>query len=287
MNIRWRARGMPMSVLFISLGLFLLVACGPTASNKGGSAAAHTSATAAAKCTPTAGTTQTAVGTLKSIHGQTLVLTDQQKKELTITYSSATHFTRQAHLPASALQEGTEVNVVVTGSNGVYAATSITVVPGGSATLVGTPGPSSNGTPGTIFQGTPPPGAGTPGTIFQGTPPPGAPSSSGSNSSNNPCVKQVEGTPGSSGTGPTNPHGIFGKVGQVNGDILTVIDPTGASYTVTLTPQTQIIGTQNATAAALKVGEPLIATGTKKQGVIVAKMVQILLILPTSPITNS
>ena len=273
MNIRWRARGMPMSVLFISLGLFLLVACGPTASNKGGSAAAHVSATAAAKCTPTAGTTQTAVGTLKSIHGQTLVLTDQQKKELTITYSSATHFTRQAHIAASSLQEGTEVNVVVTGSNGVYAATSITVVHGGSATLVGTPGPSSNGTPGTIFQ----------------TPPPGAPPNNGSNgnSSNNPCFKQVRGTPGSSGTGSTNSRGILGKVGQVNGDILTVIDTTGASYTVTLTPQTQIIGTQNAIAAALKVGEPLIATGTKKQGVIVAKMVQILLSLPTSIIMNS
>jgi len=265
---------MPVSVLFITLDLFLLVACSPLASNKGGSAVTHTPATAAAKCTPAAGTAQAAVGTLKSIHGQTLVLTDQQKKELTVTYSSATHFTRQAHLAASSLQEGTKVNVVVTGSNGVYAATSITVVPGGSPTLVGTPGPSSNGTPEIISQGIPP-----------GAPPNGE---SNGNSSNNPCLKQVRGTPGRSGPGPTNTRGIFGTVGQVNGDILTVIDTTGASYTVTLTTQTQITGTQSASVAALKIGELLIAIGTKNtQGVVVATTVQILLRLPKAISTNS
>jgi len=273
MNIHWRARGIPISVLCLFVGLFLLVACGSGASRAG------TSATATAKCVPTAGTTQTAVGTLKSIQGQTLVLAGPQQKKLTVTYSGTTHFTRQSYRSVSSLQEGTEVSVIVTGNNGVYTATRITIVPGSSLPPMGTPGPGLGGTPpGTLF----PPG--TPGTFFQGTPPSGAAPSGGSN---NPCRQQLQGTPGTAGPGSANSHSIVGTVGRINGDILTVIDTTGASYTITLTPRTQIIGTGDATAAALSVGEPLVVTGEKKQGVIAATTVLILLSLPSSSITNS
>jgi hypothetical protein len=71
-------------------------------------------------------------------------------------------------------------------------------------------------------------------------------------------------------------------VSQVNGNTLIVTDTTGASYTVTLTAQTQIIETQSATAAALKVGEPLTAVGKPdSQNVVAASTIAVLLSLPT------
>ena len=281
MNKRWTAREIPTSMHLLFLGLFLifltpflLVACNATSANKGGNTAAQASATAAAKCAQTTGTMLSAVGTLKSMSGQTLVLTDLQKKDVTITYSGSAHFTQQVSLAASALQEGTEVNITFTGDNGTYLATSITVIAGDNGTMTGMPPVNLNGTPGTIFNGTPP------GGFVNGTP------SGGSSKSNNPCANQVQSTPGNAGPGSTNSHGIAGKVNQVNGNMLTIIDTTGASYTMTLTSQTQIIGTQSATAAALQVGEPLSATGTKKDGVLAANIIQILLSLPTSTTTN-
>jgi hypothetical protein len=68
----------------------------------------------------------------------------------------------------------------------------------------------------------------------------------------------------------------------MNGNTLIITDTTGASYTVTLTSQTQIIETQSATAAALKVGEPLTAVGKPdSQNVVAASTIAVLLSLPT------
>jgi len=262
------------SILFIVFGLFLVAACGSPASNKSGKGA-QASVTPSATCPSSTGEAMSStVGTIKSMSGQTFVVADQLlKKDVTVTYSSSTHFARQAHIPASSLKEGTQISVIVTGNNGVYSATSITVLTGGQIGN-GPVGPGGKG-PGGVSNG-------TPGVIFDGTPPPGGSSNNGTNQS---CSRTV-GTPGKSNPPSTSSKSIFGKVGQMNGNILTVIDTTGASYTVTLISQTQIIGTQSATAAALKVGEPLIATGTKNQDTLAAVSVQILLSLSSSVATN-
>jgi hypothetical protein len=89
------------------------------------------------------------------------------------------------------------------------------------------------------------------------------------------------------GTGNNaNFRGIVGTISQVNGSLLVITDNTGASYTITLTGQTQITETKSATAAALKVGEPLTVIGrADSQGAVTASTIAILLALPARPST--
>ncbi len=257
----------PKSFLFIFLGLFLLTGCGSNAASANtSSTSANATATACVQATrpATASSFKTAIGTLQSISGQTLSLKNQQGSTVTVTYSSSTRFTQQATVPASSLKEGTTVRVAVTSSGSSYTATDITVTTGTTGTNGG-------------FGGGFPRGTGTPGAGFGG----GA----------NPCFARGRfgGTPGTgSGTGTSTFRGISGTVSQLNGDILTVTDSTGAAYTVTITAQTQIVETKSVTATALKVGQPLTVTGTAgSQGAIKASAIAILLSLPTRTSTPS
>jgi hypothetical protein len=263
MHIRSIFKTVPVSALFISLSLFVLSGCGSNTSTGAGTATtlSSTSATATA-CVKAIGTrtpsaARTTTGTLKSINGQTLVVTSQQGKDVTVTYSSSTHFIQEVNVPASSLQEGTPVRVAVTSSGNTYSATSITVV----STTGGT---GNGGFPG---------GGGFPG---RGNGTPGA----GRGSANNPC-RTLSGTPGAPGTTTANFRGITGTVSQVSATQLVITDTSGASYTVSITSQTQVAETKSVTASALSVGQPLTITGTNKQGTIAATNILILLSLPT------
>jgi hypothetical protein len=184
---------------------------------------------------------------LKSISGQTLQLTNQRGTTLTVTYTSATRFTREATIAATSLQEGTQVRVVVTSSTGSYTATTIMV---SANTTGGAPAFPRNGTPGAAR-----------GNIA--------------------CFARARGN-GTPGAGAGAFRGLVGTVNHLSGNTLTITDNTGADFTVTLTTRTQIIETRNATAAALRVGQAITVTGRMGgQGSIVANLVAILLSLPT------
>lgn len=239
------------------LGVFLLAGCGSNASAGGTSASSSSvsaTATACAGLTRPASAARTAIGTLKSISGQTFVLNDQRATTLTVTYTSSTRFTQETSIPVTSLQEGTPVRVIVTSNSGSYTATSIVVT---SATAGGFPGfPRGNGTP-------------------------------GAGRANNPCFARARTGNGTPGAGANNNfRGLVGTVSHLSGNVLTITDSSGADYTVTITPQTQIVETKSATAAALKVGQALTVTGrTSGKGEISASLVAILLSLPARPAT--
>jgi hypothetical protein len=257
MHMRQIGKAAPKSALFLAACLFLLAACGSNTSTGSASSGTSATATACAQATRPATAFRTAIGVLASINGQTLVLTNSQGKNVTVTYSSSTTFTQEVKLAPSDLKEGASVRVAVTSAGSSYTAASVLV---------------SNGTTTTTGKGG---FGGFPG--FNGTP--GAKRGTGAN----PCAANRgrfgNGTPGA---GANNFRGIVGTVSQVNGDILTITDTAGASYTVTLTTQTQIVETKSATAAVLKVGEPLTAVGKPgSQNAVAASTIAVLLSLPT------
>jgi hypothetical protein len=258
---------MPKSIsagfIFLAAGVFLLAGCGNNTSS-----ASATTLTACAQLTRTVSSTKTVTGTLKSINGATLSITSIQGTSETATYSSTTTFTQQSTIPAQSLQSGTSVIVLVSTANntsGTYSATSITVSPTGTTGAF----PRASGTP----------GAGIGGFGGRGT---------------NPCFTRGQlGTPragrrgAGTGTGTSNFRGLIGTVSQVSGNILTITDTTGTAYTVTITSQTRVMETKSITAKALKVGMPLTLTGTAgSQGAIAARVVSILLSLPSRPATT-
>lgn len=251
----------PKSVLFLSICLFLLAACGSnTSTTSTGATSSGTSATATACAQTTRPATafKTAIGLLKSISGQTLTLANTQGTDVTVTYSSSTTFTQEVKLAPGDLKEGASVRVTVTSSGSTYTAMSVLVSTGTSTSTGGFGGFGGFGG----LRGTPGAGRGT------GT---------------NPCAaargRFGNGTPAA---GNSSFRGLVGTISQVNGSILVITDTTGASYTVNMTAQTQIVETKSATSAALAVGEPLTAVGKPgSQGAIAASTIAILLSLPT------
>lgn len=253
MRMRQTQRALPGSLALFVLSLFILAGCGSNASAGGTSSGASdvaATATACAQLTRPASSNRTAIGTVKSINGQTFILDNQRGTAITVTYTSSTHFTQETSIPATSLQEGTPVRVVVTSSAGSYTATSILVTGG---TTGGFPGfPRAKGTP-------------------------------GAGRGNNPCFARARSGNGTPGTGTnTNFRGLIGTVSHLSGNILTITDTAGSDYTVTITAQTQIVETKNTTASALKVGQAVTVTGKASgQGGINASLVAILLNLPT------
>lgn len=257
MDLRRVVRAAPKSLLFLSLSLLLFAACSSNTS-AGSSSSASATATACVQATRPASALKTAVGTLRSMSGQTLVIANMQGKNVTITYSGSTHFSQEVSMAATDLKEGTPVRVEVTSSGNTYSATSITVTSGTGTTTGRNNGSGFGGFPGAN---------GTPGTK-RGT-------------GTNPCFAN-RGRFGKATPGTSSFRGLTGTVSQLNGNTLTVSDTSGTAYIVTITPQTQIVETKSVTAAALKIGQALTVSGTaNKQGAIAANQVAILLKLPT------
>ena len=247
------------SFIFLSLVMFLLASCGNNSSTTSGtsSTSAKTSAAVTATvCAQSRFSFKTATGTLKSISGSTFVVATQQGSNVTITYSSSTRFVRQDSVPAASLKEGTLVTVAVTSTGGTYTATRITVTTG-SATGSGTGRfPGSGGTP-------------------------------GAGRGNNACFNRGQfATPGTGQqgrSGTSNFSGLIGTVSQVTGNTMTITDTSGSTFSVTITPQTQVMEATSVTSTALKTDEALTVTGSPgSNGAIDARSVTILLKLPAS-----
>lgn len=253
MRMRRTGKAATPGALLLALCLFMLAACGSNTTAGASSSGTSATATACAQATRPAISFRTATGILQSINGQTLIVTNMQGKSVTVTYNSSTKFSQQVKLAPADLKEGSSVRVAVTSSGSTYTAISVMVSEGTTITRGG-----FNGLPG-----------------FNGTP--GA-----RGGANNPCVTRGRnGNGNGNGNGNANFRGIVGTVRQVNGDVLTIADTAGASYTVTLTAQTQIVETKSATAAALKAGEPLAIVGKPdSQGTVAANTISILLSLP-------
>ena len=260
----FRIRGKTLaSLLFLFLGAVILAACGSNSSTAGTSTASSASATATACAqarTKIAGSGRATTGTLQSINGTTLVIATQQGKDVTLTYSSSTRFTQQSAIPATSLKEGTYVMVVGSNANSTFIATRITVTTASASASRGGGFPQFSGTPRAGFSGS------------------------------NPCFKRGQfGAPGAGQPGSaSNFRGLIGTVSQISSNTLTLTDTTGAIYSVAITAQTQILQTSSVTAAALKTGMALTATGTTgSNGVVSARTVTILLKLPTSTKSTS
>lgn len=252
MRMRRIGKAATPGALLLALCLFVLAACGSNTTAGAASSNTAATATACAQATRPATAFRTATGILQSINGQTLVVTDAQGKSVTVTYNSSTKFTQEVKLAPADLKEGSSVRVAVTSSGSTYTAINVTVSEGTTTSRGGgfTGFPGFNGTPGAR------------------------------GGANNPCFTRNRNGNGN-GNGNGNFRGIVGTVRQVNGDVLTIADTAGSSYTVTLTAQTQIVDTKSATAAALKTGEPLAIVGKPGgQGTVTANTIAILLSLP-------
>lgn len=257
MHMRQILRTCFASFPLLFLGVVLLAGCGSNASTGGtasGASSVSATATACAKLTRPASTNRTAVGTLKSISGQTFLLDNQRGTTVTVAYTSSTRFTQEASIPATSLQEGTPVRVIVTSNSGSYTATSIVVTAGTTGGFSGFP--RGNGTP-------------------------------GAGRANNPCIARARPGNGTPGAGANNNfRGLVGTVSHLSGNVLTITDSAGSDYTVNITAQTQVVETKSATASALKVGQAITVTGKASgQGKIDASLVAILLSLPTRTAT--
>lgn len=257
-----------MSFLFLAVALFLLAGCGNSSSTtSGASSTSTTSAATATACAQPGLSFKTATGTLSSINGSTFVVATQKSGNVTVAYSSTTRFVRQDSVPATSLKEGTSVTVAVTSTGSTYTATRITVTTGTAGTANG----SGSGTG--RFPG------------FTGTP--------GAGRSTNPCFTRGQaggpgnGQSGGSGTGTSNFRGLIGTVSQVTGNTMNITDTSGSTFSVTITPQTQVIESTSVTSAALKTGQALTVSGSPgSNGAISARSVTILLNLPTSAQTQ-
>lgn len=186
-------------------------------------------------------------GTIQSLSGTTLLVTDTHGKTVRVTYTNATRFTREKLVTRAALQEGLPVSVIVSqNADQTYTATSITLQ---EKIVLGNSGPGSSQGP-----------------VLNAAP--GCSGSSQTFRSTNGAPVQVNGAA----------HAIGGTIGQLNGNVLTVTDLSGANYTVTLTSATQVVQTDQVSASALQAGvQVAIAATSNTQGVLMAQLVMILL----------
>lgn len=226
----------------------LIIGCGSAPTSTASNAPSSTSATATA-CV--ALRPRTVAGTLQNINGNTLTITNLQGKSVTATYSSTTRFTRQTAVTVSTLQEGGFVAVQVSKQpDNTYTATRITV------------------TNRTNFQGN---------GQQNGQQRRNTNNNNGCSRPNRPANGGGNGN-GGNGANANGARGVTGTIGQINGSAVTVTEASGSDFTVTVTKDTQIVQTVQATSADLKTGTPLTLTGqADSQGTIAAQNILILL----------
>ena len=227
------------AVLFL---VMLLASCGSSGS---GTASAVTATPTATLCPVTD------IGTVQSFSGSKLIIADVQGKQVQVTFSSATRFSRQTTVLPSALQIGERATVRSTQNpDTTYTATQITV---GRAFTQGTTGGQ-----GGRFR----PGTGTPTTRTC------------------PSTGFTRGSRTGTGSGNTTGQTLSGTLSQINKNAITLTDTSGNDYAFTLTANTQITSQSTATASDIQTGQAVTVLGTNNQGVITARTITILLHLP-------
>ncbi|GHO81667.1 hypothetical protein KSD_94380 [Ktedonobacter sp. SOSP1-85] len=230
----------------LSLCALLLSGCGsfPFQGSAASSTPTATNCTSSARFRPVN-------GTLKSVDGNTLSVTNQQGKSVTAHLEKTTRFTQEKAVAASSLKDGVAVSAVVkqNSDNSTYTATQIVLTDRNT----------------------------------------GAFGNNRQQRGNNPnanCVPARQRTPTGNGKGNGNggvrtnangTHILSGTVGQLNNNILTVTDTKGDDYTINLASTTNIMQISSATASDLKAGETVTVTGsTEKDGSVDAQNVSIL-----------
>ena len=233
------------AVLFL---VMLLASCG--SSGSGTASTASTTPTAAATLCPV-----TDIGTVQSFSGSKLIIADVQGKQVQVTFSSTTRFSRQTTVLPSALQIGERATVRSTQNpDTTYTATQITV---GRAFTQGTTGGQ-----GGRFR----PGTGTPTTRTC------------------PTTGFTRGSRTGTGSGNTTGSTLSGTLSQINKNAITLTDTSGNDYAFTLTANTQITSQNTASASDIQTGQAVTVLGTNNQGVITARTVTILLHLPNGTV---
>ncbi|GHO59784.1 DUF5666 domain-containing protein [Ktedonobacter robiniae] len=230
----------------LSLCALLLSGCGsfPFQGSAASSTPTATNCTSSARFRPVN-------GTLKSVDGNTLSVTNQQGKSVTAHLEKTTRFTQEKAVAASSLKDGMVVSAVVkqNSDNSTYTATQIVLTDRNT----------------------------------------GAFGNNRQQRGNNPnanCVPARQRTPTGNGKGNGNggvrtnangTHILSGTVGQLNNNILTVTDTKGDDYTINLASTTNIMQISSATASDLRAGETVTVTGsTEKDGSVDAQNIAIL-----------
>ena len=230
----------------VSLCALFLSGCGssPSQGTAASSTPTATNCTSSARFRPVS-------GTLKSVDGNTLSVTNRQGKSITAHLEKTTRFTQEKVVAASSLKDGISVSAVVkqNSDNSTYTATQIVLTDGNT----------------------------------------GAFRNNRQQRGNNPnanCVPARQRTPTGSGKGNGNggvrtnangTHTLSGTVGQLNNNILTVTDAKGDDYTINLVSNTNIMQISSATASDLKAGETVTVIGSaEKDGSVDAQNISIL-----------
>jgi len=233
------------------LSAISLVGCGSTPSTSDSSNSSGSSTTAVAPATATAcaqlrASSRPIIGTIQSVSGQTVHITQSTGGSIDAAYTNTTRITQQTLGTNSALQAGSTVNVQVQpNSNGTYTATTITLIQSGQF------GQGANGAG--QGQGR---GAQGRGACFGGR--------RGANGG------------GANGNGQAGGRNrITGTVGQVTGTTLTITDNKQNSYNIALTPDTKIIQTTTASSSTVQTGMGIRVMGSNDNGVITATSITV------------
>lgn len=232
----------------------LLVGCGSSGTTTGSTTSTTTTTPTAANC-PTQVT-----GTVQSYSGSQLLISDVQGKQVQVTFSSSTRFSRETTVAPTSLQVGERVSVrTKQNADSTYSAVQITV----SRAFASTTQQPGQFTRGSGF-GTP--NAGTRTCAFRGV---------------NGGRGSTRGNGNGNGGGTTTGVALAGTISQTNKDAIIVTDISGNDYTIGLTSTTQITSQSTASASDIKTGQAVTVLGTNTKGVIAARSVTILLHLPT------
>lgn len=216
------------------------------------------------------GNIQDATGTLRSISGQKLTITNPQGLSISATYSSTTQFTQRKSVTTAALKPGVHALVqAIPNANGTtYTAERITLVQEGPQKHIDClPDNNPNRLPSTSTSSRQSLNRG----CFGDFGPRQRPSSAIGQASSSIASSKVT----------DKSTCIVGTIQQFTGTTLTVKDILGKSHTITLTKTTVLIQETSATSAALKVNTFVTVIGPKINGVISAFRITISDKLPT------
>lgn len=232
------------------LSTIALVGCGSNSNSTNTTASSPATATACAQLRSRA---RPITGTIQSISGQTVHITQNTGGNTDATYSNTTRITQQKLATTSALQAGANVLIQVQqNSNGTYTATSITLNQGGQF------GQGQNGA--------------------------GQGRRSGGNNRAAACFgggqgrRRGAGNGNGNGGGQTNSQGprtLSGTVGQITGTTITVKDRQQNTYSIALASDTKVIQTTTATSSAIQTGMGIRVMGQTNNGVTTASSMTI------------
>lgn len=245
------------------LGVLALAGCG--------SAAASANAVTPTPTCPAAPQIQEATGTITAVNSSQMTV-QTTRGEALVSLGARTRYTMQEKTSQSDIQDGVRVQVVVkSNSDGSYSAVQVAIrqAPTGTGTGSGGGFPGGNGGNG---------GRGGSGNGNRGgTPVPAR------------CRTTRGGAGGGFGNGGTVEGGLpsgakvlSGTVATISGPNLTITGADGTDYNVKLDSTTVYSKIGAAKASDLKVGQSVLAIGTKgTNGSINAQAVTVLLALPT------